>query len=86
MNLLLKLVTTGVSVGAVFVANKIVEKTWEKCTGKKPPKDGTDPTHSLRSALIFALVSAAVAAMIQVIAGRGTQRAILRLKGKPEEI
>lgn len=86
MNLLLKLVGTGVSIGAGFVANKLVDAVWEKSTGKKPPKDGTDPEHSLRSALTFALVSSAVAALIQVVAGRGTQRAILRLNKKPEEI
>lgn len=79
MNLLIKLLGTGVSLGAGFVGTKLVNTVWEKTTGNKPPtgKDEDVPT-SLRSALTFALISASVSTVIQVLANRGTQRAITR--------
>lgn len=86
MNIAFKLLGTGVSLGAGFVASKLVDTVWEKSTGNKPPKDGTDLENSLRSALTFALVSSAVAAIIQVLAGRTTQKAIARFNKHPEEV
>lgn len=78
MNLLIKLLGTGVSIGAGFVGTKLVNALWEKSTGNKPPKGHDDMETSLRSALTFALISASVSAVIQVFASRGTQRAISR--------
>ncbi|MCQ9164771.1 MULTISPECIES: DUF4235 domain-containing protein [unclassified Arthrobacter] len=86
MNIVFKLLGTGVSLAAGFAAGKIVDVAWEKGTGNKPPKDGADLENSLRSALAFALVSSAVAAIIQVIAGRTTQKAIARFNKHPEEV
>ncbi len=86
MNIVFKLLGTGVSLGAGFVASKLVDTVWEKTTGNKPPKDGADLGNSLRSALTFALVSSAVAAVIQVVAGRTTQKAIARFNAHPEEV
>lgn len=86
MNILLKLIGTGVSLGAGFVASKLVDTVWEKSTGHKPPKDGADLENSLRSALTFALVSSAVAAVIQVLANRTTQKAFASLAKHPEEV
>jgi hypothetical protein len=79
MNIFIKLLGTGISLLAGFVGTKLVDTVWEKSTGKKPPKGHDDdiPT-TLRSALTFALVSASVSAIIQVLANRGTQRAITR--------
>jgi Protein of unknown function (DUF4235) len=79
MNLLIKLLGTGISIGAGLVGTKLVNAVWEKSTGNKPPtgKHG-DTTTSLRSALTFALISASVSTIIQVLANRGTQRAITR--------
>ncbi|CAI3804832.1 DUF4235 domain-containing protein [Pseudarthrobacter sp. MM222] len=79
MNIFIKLLGTGISLLAGFVGTKIVDTVWEKSTGNKPPKGHDDdiPT-TLRSALTFALVSASVSAIIQVLANRGTQRAITR--------
>lgn len=79
MNILIKLLGTGVSLLAAFLGTKLVDAVWEKSTGNKPPKDHEDdaPT-TLRSALTFALISASVGAIIQVLANRGTQRAISR--------
>lgn len=86
MNIVFKLLGTGVSIGAGFVASKLVDTVWEKSTGNKPPKDGNDLESSLRSALTFALVSSVVAALIQTLAGRTTQKAIARFSKHPEEV
>ena len=37
MNLFIKLLGTGVSIGAGFVGTKLVNTIWEKSTGRKPP-------------------------------------------------
>ncbi len=86
MNIVFKLLATGVSLGAGFAATKLVDTVWEKSTGNKPPKDGADLENSLRSTLIFALVSAVVAAIIQTLVGRTTQKAIARFNKHPEEV
>ncbi len=79
MNLFIKLLGTGISLLAGFVGTKLVDSTWEKITGSKPPKgDDDDVPTTLRHALTFALISASVSAIIQVLANRGTQRAITR--------
>ena len=86
MNIVFKLLGTAISLGAGFAASKLVDIVWEKSTGNKPPKDGADLENSLRSALTFALVSSIVAAMIQTVAGRATQKAIARFNKHPEEV
>lgn len=79
MNLLIKLLGTGISIGAGFAGTKIVNSVWEKTTGNKPPTgEEEDVPTTLRSALTFALISASVSAVIQVLTNRGTQRAIQR--------
>lgn len=79
MNTMIKLLGTGISLLAGFAGTKLVDTVWEKSTGKRPPKGHDDdvPT-TLRSAMTFALISASVSAIIQVLANRGTQRAITR--------
>ncbi len=86
MNIVFKLLGTGVSLGAGFVASKLVDTIWKKSTGDEPPKDGADLENSLRSALAFALVSSVVAAVIQTLAQRTTQKAIARFNKHPEEV
>lgn len=86
MNIVFKLFATGVSLGAGFVASKLVDTVWQKSTGNEPPKDGADLETSLRSALTFALVSSVVAAIIQTLVGRTTQKAIARFNKHPEEV
>ncbi|QCP00261.1 DUF4235 domain-containing protein [Arthrobacter sp. 24S4-2] len=79
MSFFIKLLGTGVSLLAGFAGTKAVDVVWEKVTGRKPPKgDKDDVPTTLRSALTFALISAAVSAIIQVLANRGTQRAVTR--------
>ena len=79
MSFFIKLLGTGISLLAGFAGTKAVDTIWEKITGRKPPKGDKDDVHTtLRTALTFALVSASVSAIIQVLANRGTQRAITR--------
>ncbi|HSO17295.1 MAG TPA: DUF4235 domain-containing protein [Arthrobacter sp.] len=79
MNLFIKLFGAGISLLAGYVGTKLVDTIWEKSTGNKPPKgDDEDVPTTLHSALTFALISASVSAIIQVLANRGTQRAITR--------
>jgi uncharacterized membrane protein (DUF4010 family) len=78
MNLFIKLLGAGVSIGAGLVGTKVVNAVWEKSTGRKAPTGKEDTPTSLRSALTFALISASVSTVIQVLANRGTQRAITR--------
>ncbi|MFH5878930.1 DUF4235 domain-containing protein [Arthrobacter sp. NA-172] len=86
MNLVFKLLGAGVGIGAGIVGSKIVNAVWEKTTGNKPPKGHDDMEASLRSALTFALISSTVSAVIQVLAGRSTQRAISRFNKTPEVV
>lgn len=78
MQLLFKLLGTAVSIGAGIVGSKLVNAAWEKTTGNKPPQKGDDAEASLRAALSFAVISAAVSAVIQVLTNRGTQQAIAK--------
>ncbi|PVZ54287.1 DUF4235 domain-containing protein [Arthrobacter sp. H-02-3] len=78
MNLFIKLLGTGVSLLAGYAGAKLVDTVWEKSTGSKPPTDNDDVPTTLHHALAFALISAAVSTVIQVLANRGTQRAITR--------
>lgn len=86
MNLLLKLLSAGLTIGAGIAANKALDIAWEKGTGKTPPKDLDDPNNSLRAALAFAVVSSAVAAVIHVLAGRGAHHAAARFKKNQDEV
>ncbi|MBT8161991.1 MULTISPECIES: DUF4235 domain-containing protein [Arthrobacter] len=80
MNMLIKLMGTAISIVAGLVGTKIVNTVWEKTTGNKPPTDKDETPQSLRSALTFALISSTVSTIIQVLANRGTQRAIVRFQ------
>lgn len=76
MNFLFKLIGTGVTVGATFLAKKIVTKSWEKKTGKSAPTAADDLENTWREALLWGLLTAVTATVIQITAGRGTQHVI----------
>jgi hypothetical protein len=69
---------TAVSIGSGLLASKIIDFVWKKATGKDSPKQDDDLENSLRSTLVFALVSGAVSTVIRVLSQRGTQHAIAR--------
>ena len=78
MNVVFKLLGVGMSAGAGFVGTKLVDFLWEKITGEAPPKSKDGLENTLRSALVFAIISGAVSTIIQVLTNRSTQRAIER--------
>lgn len=78
MNVVFKLLGVGMSVGAGFVGTKLVDFLWEKITGEAPPKSNDGLENTLRSALVFAIISGAVSTTIQVLTNRSTQKAIER--------
>ncbi|MHA7189184.1 DUF4235 domain-containing protein [Arthrobacter sp. MDT2-16] len=78
MNVVFKLLGVGLSAGAGFVGTKLVDFLWEKITGEAPPKSKDGLENTLRSALVFAIISGAVSTTIQVLTNRSTQKAIAR--------
>lgn len=86
MNIIFKLLGTGVTVGATFLAKKIVSASWEKKTGKNPPTAADDLENTWKEALLWGLLSAFAATVIQVTAGRGTQRAIQKFGKKSKAV
>ncbi len=78
MNVLFKLLGAGMSVGAGFVGTKLVDLLWQKITGEAPPKSKDGLENTLRSALVFALISGVVSTTIQVLTNRSTQKTIER--------
>lgn len=78
MNVVFKLLGVGMSVGAGYVGTKLVDFLWERITGEAPPKSKDGLENSLRSALVFAIISGAVSTTIQVLTNRSTQKAIDR--------
>ena len=65
-----KVATTAVIAGAAFLASKIFETGWKITT--KRPEDADDVT--LTSLVIFAATSAALAAVAQRYAYKGSQK------------
>lgn len=89
MNVLLKVLGSVASIGAGFVGGKLVDFVWTKVTGQKPPKPGDAEAQkdaTMRQALGFAVTSAVVAAIIQVLTNRGTQRTIARFNRTTDEV
>lgn len=87
MNLILKLLGTGASIGAGILSAKILDFIWTKVTGNEPPRDKDGVLDvNLRTAVIFAVVSGAVSQAIRVLTNRGTQRAIQRYQKTPDVV
>jgi len=86
VNILVKLLGLAVSLGAGALANKTLEGLWEKRTGKPAPKDGTDLNDSLPGVLVFAVVSAAVGAVVHILTQRGAKSALARMKKTANEV
>ena len=80
MNAVQKLITLGISMGAGMLGSKLIDTVWQGFTGNAAPRKGSEEAAeaSMRQALAFAVFSAAVAAILQVLAERGTNMAISR--------
>lgn len=86
MNFLIKLMSLGVSLAAGAAARKALAVGWKKGTGHEPPKEADDLENPLPGVLVFALVTAATGAVIQVVTQRLAQKAKLRLDRNPEKV
>jgi hypothetical protein len=70
-----KLITTAVTLGAGLLATKALSLAWKGVTGHEPPKEIDDDGEiSLTEVVIFAAVSAGIAAVVRAYAVRGTAR------------
>lgn len=78
MTVVFKLLGVGLSMGAGFIGTKLIDVLWEKITGEAPPRSKDGLENTLRSTLVFAVISGAVSTIIQVLTNRSTQRAIHR--------
>ncbi|GAA0193264.1 MULTISPECIES: DUF4235 domain-containing protein [Micrococcaceae] len=81
MKPMMKLLATGISLGAGFVGSKLVDRLWKGFTGNDAPRHGqeAEAEASMRQALAFAVFSSVVAAIIQVLTDRGTRKALAKL-------
>lgn len=77
-----KLTMMALSFGSGWIAQKIVEKLWDKSTGGLS-KDLDNDDARLASVVTFAAVSAAVAALTQVFAKRGARKVIRKVSAAP---
>ena len=68
-----KLATTAVIAGAAFAASKLFEAGWKIATGRPIPAEDADDV-TLTSLVIFAATSAALAAVAQRYAYKGSQK------------
>lgn len=78
MTVVFKLLGVGMSMGAGFIGTKLIDVLWEKITGEAPPRSKDGLENTLRSTLVFAVISGTVSTIIQVLTNRSTQQAIHR--------
>lgn len=70
-----KLIATVATLGAGLVATKAISLAWKGVTGHEPPKAIDDDGEiSIVEVIIFAAVSAAVAAAVRSYVVRGTKK------------
>jgi hypothetical protein len=67
-------VALGASLGATSVAKKIADVAWKASAGKEPPADPTDPEVELREALVWAIVSGLLVAVLRTLVARRLSR------------
>ncbi|NJC23505.1 hypothetical protein BJ994_002581 [Arthrobacter pigmenti] len=78
MNSIFKLMGVGLGIVSGLIGTQVVDLIWKRVTGNEPPKDKEGLENSLRSALVFAVISGAVSTTIRVLTNRTTQKAIHR--------
>lgn len=72
-----KLVGMGVTLGAAWVAHKVVDAAWERTRGHKPPApDSTDEDINFSEVAAAAVITGAVVALSRVLATRGAAKLI----------
>lgn len=72
-----KLIGMGVTLGAAWVAHKVVDTAWEKARGHKPPApDSTDEDVNFSEVAAAAVITGAIVALSRVLATRGAAKLI----------
>lgn len=74
-----KVATAGISLAAGWAAQKAITALWKQYTGHDAPQDLDDDEANIAGIVAFAAVSAAAAALVRVLARRGTTRAAHRI-------
>lgn len=77
-NVMQRLVRTGVSIGAGFIATKAVEAIWKAATGDDEAPNTDDDQATLVRVVTFATISAGVSALLEV----GSQRLVSKAMTK----
>ncbi|OMH27613.1 hypothetical protein BKD30_02880 [Tersicoccus phoenicis] len=86
MDTLIKLAGTGISVGAVMAANKVLQAGWHKATGKDAPtKPGDNDDDTIKEILIWAVLTTVVSTAIKFGVAKTTQRASRSMRD-PREV
>ncbi|WP_226343775.1 DUF4235 domain-containing protein [Agilicoccus flavus] len=65
-----KLVGAGVAFGATVLARQIATKGWKAVMNEEPPANPEDPDTEMWQALVWAVVSGAVIAIVRLMATR----------------
>ena len=79
-----KVAAIGISFAAGWVAQKLVEKLWEKSTGGLSHNIDDDEAR-IASIVTFSAVSAIAATLTQIAAKRGSRKAVARFAAKRAE-
>lgn len=67
---------------ASVAAKKFIDGSWRAATGKKPPANPADPDTETREAIVFAIFSGAVIALVKMLATRKAADYYLKSTGK----
>ncbi|OMH34358.1 DUF4235 domain-containing protein [Tersicoccus sp. Bi-70] len=86
MDTVVKLAGTGLSIGAVMVANKLLTAGWQKVVGKEPPtKPGDRDDDTVKEILAWAVLTTIVSTAIKFGVAKSTQRAARSMRD-PREV
>jgi Protein of unknown function (DUF4235) len=58
------------ALGAAVVAKKVLDRSWQVATGKKPPENPADPDVDVWEAVTWAVVTGAFVALARMLAQR----------------
>lgn len=76
-----KIISGITGVAAAFVANRLIQVTWRKSTGRDVPHHPEDPQVAVRDAVLYAVVSSVIIAVVRTLAARGAAQAYTKRTG-----
>lgn len=83
MNVALKLVAAGLSMGAAIIGPRIADGAWRLIAREDPPTDLDDTERSFAAVVGFAALSAFVVAVLQVASKRGAFKVAQKMVSDP---